>query len=230
MPNISRLKGLRSLANWAASMGTPERWQGIQTHPFTSLHNCQSNHRLCQVSDLVHILDLLNQEWERSGPTHFVFFSSILPHRWWLGTTVWFVHPRASVTKYRRTYVRVCSNCIRDTAMYSTRQLITDGWDEGGIECIFREAHEDTRLANAAVSNEQQLEQEVVRFGHIVLGSRPVYRPRRHVWEAYNLQKASSKENSWTGRLVRTIRQVELGRGRPLPIRFTVTWTAAPMT
>lgn len=230
MPNIPGLKGQWSLANWAVSTGTPERWQGIQTRPCASHYRTSNLIITCAKSrwSVSHIWT----SWTESGR------GQALP-------SPAFFHPSSRIgssnhghRKYRRPYMHTYKVLHwgrgepHTTYVPHVMQLITDSWDEGGIECIFREAHEDTRLSHATVSNQQQLEQEVVRFGHVVPGSRPVHRPRTHAWEAHSPRKASSKENGWTGRLYQKdwAGRAKRGKGGPLPIRFTVTWTVETMT
>ena len=41
---------------------------------------------------------------------------------------------------------------------------VTYGGDEGGVEGVVREAEQHTRLPHARVSDQQQLEQQVVRL------------------------------------------------------------------
>ena len=43
---------------------------------------------------------------------------------------------------------------------------LTDGGDEGGVECVLGEPEEDAGLAHARVADQQQLEQVVVRLRH----------------------------------------------------------------
>ena len=67
--------------------------------------------------------------------------------------------------------------CILYVGRFCTLALLiiiiirTDGGYEGRVEGVLGEAEQDTRLADARVADEQQLEQIVVRLGHRV---RPV--------------------------------------------------------
>lgn len=44
---------------------------------------------------------------------------------------------------------------------------LTDGGDEGGVEGVFAEPEQQAGLPDAAVTDQQQLEQIVVRLGHL---------------------------------------------------------------
>lgn len=47
-------------------------------------------------------------------------------------------------------------------------EWLTDRWDEGCVESILWESKQDTSLANTRVSDQKQLEQIVVCFGHFL--------------------------------------------------------------
>lgn len=48
----------------------------------------------------------------------------------------------------------------------SKKGKLTNGWDEGRIESIFRKPEEDARLADPWVTNQQQFEQIIIRLRH----------------------------------------------------------------
>lgn len=48
---------------------------------------------------------------------------------------------------------------------------LTDGGDEGGVEGVFAEPEQQAGLPDAAVTDQQQLEQIVVRLGHLPAAS-----------------------------------------------------------
>lgn len=64
----------------------------------------------------------------------------------------------------------------RYTGKRVMRRRLTDGGDEGGVESVLAEPEQQAGLADAAVPDEQQLEQVVVRLRHFP-AVRPSVRP-----------------------------------------------------
>lgn len=59
--------------------------------------------------------------------------------------------------------------CLLDTPRpdpHSSSGRLTDGGDEGGVESVLAEPEQEAGFTDAAVTDQQQLEQIVVRLGH----------------------------------------------------------------
>lgn len=84
----------------------------------------------------------------------------------------WLGH-QASAARPRQTPARLSTHGHRNKSRTSSRKLpsasrargpLTYGGDEGGVEGVVGEAEEHAGLPHARVPDEQQLEQQVVRF------------------------------------------------------------------
>lgn len=77
---------------------------------------------------------------------------------------------KASIGKINYCCCPLTVNCLFrasvDTNSTAAHRL-TDGGDEGGVEGVLAEPEQEAGFADAAVTDQQQLEQIVVRLGHV---------------------------------------------------------------